>query len=327
MNNHVKLLVGKLIGFTCCIVILQVGMLHFIPALALSVHPYVTLLKQEIQNNPDILYFGDSVIGSYSTQDQDQRSIAAMLQERLPDYKIGAVHGPGLGMDMFLAFSRYVVHQRHAQIIIVPINMRSFSLDWEGPGWGFGKEKAYLRYYDNNEMFRLFFRALTVFKAFEPGPTAEYEYENRVVFSDSKPIGRVKDIRWNILGSLTRDRQKVLSYYYMYSLTPEHRFVKDMLELANLLQENHITVVFYLTPIDYKSGEANLGQKFTIRLRENTQLIKQLLISKNVPLLDLSQSLETDKFNWELQPNEHLNEYGRMFVADELAKYIQAHHS
>jgi len=120
----------------------------------------------------------------------------------------------------------------------------------------------------------------------------------------------------------TRDQ---LILRYMYRAPADHAKVIAAVHIARELRKAGVCAVIYFTPIDYQTGEQYLGERFTARIRENVQTFRDALRAEDVDLLDLSLVLDPSKFHWgSMYPNEHLNEQGRLFVAERLAEAVRA---
>jgi len=92
-------------------------------------------------------------------------------------------------------------------------------------------------------------------------------------------------------------------------------------QLADLLSKHHIPLLFYITPIDWISGEQFWPGEFRNRITHNSRFIETGLNSGKLKVLDLSQDLAPEFFFWrqaDLFPNEHLREKGRIWLAHRL---------
>ena len=114
----------------------------------------------------------------------------------------------------------------------------------------------------------------------------------------------------------------------MYALTPEHRKLKSMIQIIDILKNKKSQIIFYITPIDYQTGNYYLGEQFQQRVSQNIRLITSILNEKYIDVVDLSFDVNTDLFTWgkdpndHLYPNEHLREQGRQQIAEHLVKKI-----
>ena len=285
----------------------------------------LTVLEKAQKEKVDIVYFGDSSDTNYSNEDLDKRSISQMLKETLTNYSMVSISHPAYEADIFLEFCKYMVKQKYyPKVVIIPINMRSFSPSWDrNPGWQFEKEKTILE----NKLLFMFFKTIEAFdknnKRFNE--ITQSEFENTEVFSGEKAVGIVKDFEKHEFRHYSEENMKnSILYFYMFSLKNDHRKLKSLAEMAKILLENNIRPVFYITPIDYETGERYFPGEFSERLKNNVETIKSVLEENNFGVLDLSMDLKTNFFAWERYPNEHLNEKGRKYVTERIEEMIKS---
>lgn len=323
-----KPFLAKLGLFLTLLLGLQIGLRQLFPP---AIPEPILRLENHLQNQVDILYLGDSTVwhprGSQSTAD--------ILQELLPDYQIGEVSHAAYNLDLYLAVCQYIVRQDHQpDTIIMPINMRSFSPEWDlRPGYQFTQEKMILRY----GLFwsRTFLTAYETFSEFDSGITRA-AFLNTTVYSGTTPVGTVRDFE-NLAGRFLvdeeqqeemfvyyaeppaeEDLEETLVYYYMYDLSASHRKLDSLLKIVHLLRQHEIELLLYITPVNYQQGQRHHGEQFEAKFAANTEVIKKLLAEKRVELLDLSFGLEAYAFS----DTEHLRQPGKLFVARQLTPAI-----
>ena len=319
--------------------ILLLVLLQFLASIAFPVEIPSEILRLDgyLKDEIDVLYFGDSTlsypVGGVTT--------GRILQEMLPDYTVGEISHPAYGLDLYLRYVEYSVRGGHRpHTIIIPINMRSFSPEWDmRPSYQFEKEKRILTY--GLFLSRIFLRPLEVFGAFQPAISQDV-FQSTTVYNGDTPVGTVRDfedladedalerlrgdagfVYHDILPSEDDEEalQQALIYRYMYGLNKDHRKLQGMLEMAELCTENDTNVIFYITSVNYQRGERFLGSAFSERFSENAGLAKSLLAANstaNVTVLDLGFGLEAYAF----VDMEHLREIGKTYVAEQLAMAI-----
>ncbi|MFH1894656.1 MAG: hypothetical protein ABH813_02040 [Patescibacteria group bacterium] len=280
------------------------------------------ILEKAKKEGADIIYLGDSAVSHYSPKDLNKRAIPQMLQEILPEHSIVSVDNAAWKADIFLEVCKYIIKQKYyPKIIIIPINMRSFSPSWDKrPGYQFEEKKAILK----NKLSFMFFKTIEVFdKSDKFNEITQDEFDNTEVFNGEEAAGKVKDFESHEFRHYSEENMKnTILYYYMFSLKKENRLMQFLLETAKILRENNIKPVFYITPIDYETGSRYFPGEFSERLKSNTETIKSVFSENHFEVLDFSKDLETDFFAWEKYPNEHLNEKGRKYVAEKIAEII-----
>ncbi len=275
----------------------------------------ITQLNNYLSHQVDMIYFGDSTL----FLPPSPTPIPVLLQNKLPTDTIGALYHSAYHMDIYLSFCQYIVQSDyHPKLIIIPINLRSFSVSWDmKPGWQFETEKRIIGNY-HSLPFRMVSKPISIFDGFKPKITKDI-FLNTPVFSGKTQIGTNYDFE-NMPPDWSPEEYERNNFirYYMYSLDKNHRKVQSMIEIAKILKENDIDLLFYITPINYQAGEQLLGNEFNQRLIENTDVIKTALIEQGVETLDLTFRLESTFF----RVAEHLSEEGREIVAEEIAKQI-----
>lgn len=272
-------------------------------------------LKKYLKKPVDVLVFGDSSNWYTPGSDRDKRSISLMLRDLLPGSTVRSITHAAYHPEVYAALCKYIVRQKnHPRIIIIPINMRSFSPEWDKePHYRFEKEKIILE----GGLCLAFYQPLRVLK-YKFNTISRKEYLNTPVFNGNKEIGKIKQMH-------SIKNQFILKY--MYPLTPGHRKIKALVKTARLLSRHNMTAVFYFTPIDYRTGERHLPGQSTGRLKENITFIDSLLknTGHGCHLLDLSLDLKSRYFAWQKREsiNEHLNQQGRHYVAEKLAETLR----
>lgn len=281
-------------------------------------------LNNYLKAKTDIIYFGDSTIYTLGEGDKDERTTAGMVKDMTPCYSLGSITHAAYHMDLYLEFCRYITRQKNRPyFIIIPINMRSFSPEWDRrPQYQFEIEKIILRGGLLKQLVLAFYKPLCVFK-YNFSTISRKEFLNTPVFNGSQQMGMVRD--FNNKSYLTYSENNLknsIIYFYMYTLNREHRKVKSMVEAATILTQNNITAIFYITPIDHETGEKYFPGQFLKRLRHNTQLICSLLEAEGVEVLDLSIDLTSKYFRWVRYPNEYLRQTGRKYVAEKISHIL-----
>lgn len=300
-------------------IILIIGIQMLVPT-SKDIPNEIKLLDFFMKNHADIIYFGDSTINWAAQTDRSQNSMPDLLQQLLPQSRIAKITHASYQMDVYSAFAQYIVRKNyHPKVVIIPINLRSFSTEWDQqPLWQFEKEKLTLAMKDT--VWMKFYKPLAVFKFFEPR-ISRLQYEQTKVFDGARLIGRVSDFDNESYQYYSEQKMKnKLLFRYAYPLSSEHRKIQSLIKTATLFKEKGIQTIFYVTPVDVRTIAQYLGPQYANRIFENTALIKKVLADQGVDLLDLAGALETVDFSWmedgagPYYPNEHLKLRGRMIV-------------
>ena len=291
---------------------------------------FQTLLDEQV----DVIYMGDSTLwhptGSQTT--------AAMLQELLPNQTIGELSHAAYGMDIYASYITYLLRQEYRpKLIIIPINMRSFSPEWERrPGYQFTMEKRILNM--GIPLTRFLGRPLRLFGSYQTDITQD-EFLRSEINNSGTPVGQVADFEDSVglTASATQnteqfvyyqelaadpDYPRLLTYYFMNALQPDHRKVRAMVEIVRALQTAGVDVLFYFTPVNVELGDLYIGEDFRRQFTANVDVIKAQIaaegLTEGTQMLDFSYDLAAYFFS----DTEHLRQPGKLYIAEQLATHI-----
>lgn len=327
-----KPFLAKLAMLLLTLLILQILVGFLYP---MEIPPEIVKFRELLTNEVEILYFGDSTVW----HPRGSQTIPAMLQEYLTDRTVGEISHAAYNLDLYEYYVRGLVDATvesnyRPALVIIPINLHSFSPEWDRrPEYQFAEEKQVLDY--GITVARLFGRPWTIFGGYNSPITTE-EYLSTAVYSDTMVVGTVADFE-DVLGNSRLEEkenarfiyyqalpaegltEKMLIYYYMFPLTADHRKVQAMRNIVMLLQQAEIEVLFYITPVDTEVGDVYLGESFRRRFTANKEVILDALAEVGAPVIDLSYALEPFYFS----DTEHLHQEGKRYIAEQLVAQIE----
>lgn len=270
-----------------------------------------------------VFYFGDSVNWHSSPDDSNKTSISGFLDEELADLDVLAVDHKAFHMGVYSSYAEYVLSRKQTQVaaMIVPINLRSFSTHfYRNWSWQFNDLQRFLRH--DGFLYRLSFRPFKTFQAYTDSDITEETFMGMPVFDGETVVGKVHEYSGAKYHVQNDDnvRDKIV-FYYMQSLDRSHERVGQLRKMAALCKDRGQKVIFYITPVDYKTCDRMLEGRFSTQIEHNVGIIKRALSETGHDLLDLSFALEPSYFyygGFPLYPNEHLNENGRRWIASRI---------
>ncbi len=277
------------------------------------------------QQKKDVLFFGDSTAKAIEKKDSDRRGIAEMLSADIAPLSIQGIIHPAYQAEVYLEFiKRLKDFATPPKIIVITVNMRSFSPSWDmNPSWQFDELKILLRaagwkFY--------FYRWLKVLQ-FDFSTVSSRQLESSTVFDGAVRVGSFRDfmIREGRKKQVKKiNTRNTLLTAYMGYIRADQRQLVALKSIARLLPRSGITPIFYITPVDYQIGELFFPNRFRERLERNSAVIRRELAVPGAIVLDLTTALDTQAFAWRqvVYPNEHLAEAGRSFVAKQLCRQI-----
>lgn len=323
MKKNLRRFIADLISFGVFILILQSGIFYIFND---DVPSEILTFKKNLKSGIQIIYFGDSVSEFISTKDLNKRTIPQLIQQNLPGVRIGTVIQGGYNMNVFLNYSKLIAKSsKPPKIVIIPINFRTFSPIWyKNPPFLFTKEVLFLNF--DGLPVDIVYKPLVFFKIIDLLERQQLkEFNNSKIYNVDNVVGKLADFTKDDYGKSADEkmRNKII-VNYMFKLSQEHKLINSMQNLSQLLNTKNVKVVFYITPVDYKTAEQYWGSSFKNNLEENVKFLKKIAKENNADLLDLSQDLDTTNFGWQEETyiNEHLNEKGRIFVAEAVTNFI-----
>lgn len=279
---------------------------------------------------PEILYLGDSVVERISWTDKDKRTLERMVTGYL------------VGRNRLLCISHSAYHlkvyyyllqilkftRQKPELVILPINMRSFSPQWDlSPAWQFIEEINILKKYIEipGQKIPALKKTSDSFILSEAEKMKEVKYP----FTSLDRIGQFHDL---IMSNPSTESEKsyrkkqIYIFHYLHPLTPAHHKLLFLRRIMGLLRELNIGVLVYITPINYQGGERYVGDEFVKLVRANVGVLRDSIAAfiENgaVRLLDLGEALSSDYFFHADEATEHLNQQGRAKLAKTIANEI-----
>lgn len=281
---------------------------------------------------PDILYLGDSTVLRVANEDADKRTIGEMLagdikgKAHVLEISHGAYH-----MEIFFHILNTLNVTRHRpKLIILPINIRSFSPQWHmQPKWQFKEEISLLIRYYSGCGLKKYYRRLKNQNDHESIPV-------QFPLSDMRTIGEFEKLRLNKNNpNVSQDnrRKELFIYFYLFQIPNNHPRLLKIKDIINLTGNLQSKILFYITPINIQAAIRNVGEEFSHYFSNNIDTVKNFIIKQNGCFLndketanhnfksdsavcvDYSRSLGSDYFFHSESIDEHLKQKGREFIS------------
>jgi hypothetical protein len=290
--------------------------------------------------SPDVLFFGDSVLERISRFDKNVRTIDQMVAGCLGNQiSMGCISHTGYHIGVYYQFARLLQYlANRPKIIVFPINMRSFSPQWDmNPKHRctehIRKIEEYINKFGDNTDECLYGTDKEI---------SENDFLNSRVFYAGTSFQYVKEFE-NIIKTKPEHRDEIIFrrkhifiYHYMHKLEPTHHKLLLLRNFIRLLKYMQIAAVVYMTPVNFRAGLKYVGDDFVRVFGSNLQVVYDCLgctpqsASSNSVFIegrscvfgDYSQSLGPEYFFNEDDPTEHLNETGRAFLAKIISNMV-----
>lgn len=295
------------------------------------------LSQKPLSEGDDMVYLGESSNHSFCESDTDQRAISEMLDELLPEHKVGKLSKGACHAGIYYDILRNISGQSQVKTAIVTVNLRSFSSEWiySNLEVALRKEQVMMK-----KAPALYKRILLVFKAY-PHWTEE-EREKLVLSGLKKQKFNIPDFpyhnasEWDhaIGGSGTlhdgshpsTDTIALTCHHikhFAYELDDKNPRIQDLDKIAKLCQQRGWKLVFNILAENMDQINALAGPELTGLMERNVQYLVQRYKTQGVIVVNnLYEVRDADFFEHDF-PTEHYTQTGRMTIARHLAKALK----
>lgn len=277
----------------------------------------------------DILYLGDSVVERISWHDMDKRTLDRMVADGLSgEKKLLCIAQAAYHFRLYFHLLEVLRSMRNKPgLVILPVNMRCFSPQWDlNPAWQFEEEIQALGAYPQT-------KRIPAIRGNADALTYSETERNLALdlpFTELKCLGQfldiIKNIPTDLQGKFYR-RKQIYILHYLNMLQHNHRRLEYLGKTLDLLSELNIRALLYITPINYEGGTRHVGQGFMDIVRANAKVVQDYIYpwlgKDRVCFLNLQEYLISDHFFHADELTEHLNQTGRMMVAQALVNEIE----
>jgi len=279
-------------------------------------------LDQFRQVPTDVVTFGDSVLEHLDERDVDRRPLSTQILTGLRGCTTANLARSAYHPEIFEAVGRFVtaLPQTRPRLIVVPINLRSFSNTWIWhPMYRFEELQRLLLH--DSLVYTLAHRPLSAFRWYDGVAGTQDDYDRAPIYDGDRfigPQGPLAQIVFHGAGGASRDERLRTAFVMRYSarLQADHARVVAMRNLARTLRERRVPALFYLTPVDWQEAERLAGPDIVGHITSNARLLMSVLGDAGATVNDWTRVLPHEDFSWEELPNEHLKETGRRAVAE-----------
>lgn len=273
------------------------------------------------QVSTDVVTFGDSVLEHVDPRDVDRRPLSGQILAGMRGCTTANLAHSAYHPEIFEAVGRFVTRdpQTRPRLIIVPINLRSFSNTWIWhPMYRFEELQRLLLH--DSLVYNLAHRPLSAFRWYDGVEGSQQDYDQAPIYDGDLlvgPQGPLAQIAFHGAGGVSREERLRTAFVMRYSarLHADHPRVVALRHLAQILRDRHVPALFYLTPVDWQDAERLAGPAIGTHIDANAAMLAGLLRGTGARVKDWSRSMGHLDFSWDELPNEHLKETGRRKLA------------
>ena len=268
------------------------------------------------KTSPDVVFLGDSTAFMGDAADTDRRDTGGLLDAALPGVQVGAHLGPGYTLaDYALQTDFLVRHGLGPAVLVVPLNMRSFSPLWHDNPF-IQHEELHLFLTNDGYLFRSLYKPLATFGAFRCEMPPPETFLKQPIYDGSMKAGVAGDV-WPFDKQASAERARLLAVaHHMQPVAAQHDLLAAGKRLAAACRAGGLRLLVYVTPVDYVTGDEVLDGRLSKQLRENVDTAVLALRDQGIDVMDLSFAFGPELFRTGYYPaEEHLNERGRRRLA------------
>ena len=272
-----------------------------------------------------VLFFGDSVAERVAREDKDTRTLDRMTADFLKGHLTlrGITNSAYHSGVFYMLLQTLQLFVYKPSIAILPINMRSFSPQWDlNPEFQCSDDIKNIKNYITKHGGRL---KAPLYDTDRRTPL--YKFLNTAVEFPDTSFRHIRQFI-NIINSKPKNEKErtfrlkqIFTYHYLYPLTMSNRKLRLLKAALNYCQALNIKVAAYITPVNYRSGVKYAGRYFAQICNSNVKMIFRAFETKpnTIILRDYSTLFTPDFFFNEDNSTEHLNQRGRLMLSKEIA--------
>ena len=302
-----------------------------------------------------IIYLGDSVLNADHQNKELPSSLVNIFRNDIKEKVLeisAAAYTPFIYDKYVSVIKKY---SDDTKLIIIPINLRSFSSSWyRFPQYQFHQECAYLSIINlrlnmkciNEHIKNLIFserinvkteeflEEIITAKGFlrstkrrffeDLEQDCSYEIKENITYSCNNKEYLKQLVEYMQHGLNLKQALKVMRYNYHYAenINDTNTSFLNIKNLAKIFNEGNIKVLFYVTPLNLESIQRFSGNIVTNIINNNINLLKNNLRGNNIYFLNLSDLLEKNHFE-DACACEHVDIGGKTKIANNIINFIK----
>lgn len=261
-----------------------------------------------------------------SRADEDRRTLGRMVVDELHGrLQTVVLSYSSYSPILFLQLMRAIEVMRQKPLVIIfPVNLRSFSPQWDlQPYWQFEEEQDAIKAFIASPGSKI--KPVRNKNVNDVPPAMMETFKNTAVsypLSDFKKIGEfvgvIESEPGEDSGRIWRKKQ-IFIFHYMHPLRAGHRQLNALQEILSLVAKLNAEAFLYITPINVRAGERFVGAEFRQQIDSNVDVIEEAVFpylkSGRIRFSDWNALFDSQFFFDADLATEHLNETGRRELA------------
>jgi hypothetical protein len=287
----------------------------------------LTKFEQAV-DRADILYFSASPNAAIGIADRDQRTIAQMTDDLIPDLKLMAVDTGGIHAGVYKKLVQMIPEDSPVKTVVINMNYRSFGVDWIYSKLENAIQKQMVFYHNRPAVINRFLQGLNYYEA-----RTDHERERLIQdhwSNDLLPFAAPKNTvtswceveKW---GDWTHPKRQLADHYiknFAFVLNEENPRVKDFDEIVEIAFSKDIQLIFVVLPENIQEAEKLVDTDLKNLMIDNKNWLVNRYESAHVKVVDCFELVADSCFIERDFPSEHYTETGRFIIASAIANAI-----
>lgn len=295
-------------------------------------------ISQRAKDGVDIVYLGESSNHTCSQQDTDKRFICEMIDDLLPEHRVGNLAKDACHAGVYYDILRNIPRNSDVKMAIVTVNMRSFTAEWIYSDLEPALQKEQLMMKKAPALYR---RMLLAFKAY-PSWTEEERSElilkgfEQEMLTFPYPFPYRSAFEWdNAVGSActlfdgSRPSLDTIALachhikHFAANLDDNNPRIKDLDNIVRLCRKRGWQPVFNILAENVDQIDSLCGPDLLWLLEHNAQYIIDRYEPQGVLVVNNLNDVRDCDFRDRDFPTEHYTQTGRLAIAKNVSESIR----
>lgn len=295
-------------------------------------------ISQRAKDGVDIVYLGESSNHTCSQQDTDKRFICEMIDDLLPEHRVGNLVKEACHAGVFYDIMRNIPRKNEVKTAIVTVNMRSFTTEWIYSDLEPALRKEQLMMKKAPALYR---RMLLAFKAYPSWTEEERAELLQKGFEQEKltfpyPFPYRSAVEWDnavgcsyVLFDGSRPSFDTIALachhikHFAVNLDDNNPRIKDLDNIVKLCQKRGWQPVFNILAENVDQIDSLCGPDLLFLLNQNVQYVIDRYEAMGVITVNNLTAARDASFIDRDFPTEHYDQTGRLAIAENVAATLK----
>ncbi|MCB9230730.1 MAG: hypothetical protein H6581_03665 [Bacteroidia bacterium] len=291
-----------------------------------------------VEDSSDALYFGESSNFHVPEGDTVKHRISHLLDDLLPEIRLGTVDNAGLHAGTYLAVIKNIKPESKIKLLIITLNLRSFTATWR-----YSLSENYLA--KTEEMIAprppLFNRFMVSLKNYDYRPDEERKKQYKQAWATdtfnipgfhyhtvAKWDSAMAWKEWIGKNPNLREEDIPLASHYIKNFafsidTSTNERIADFDEIMEISRKRGYKVVLNLLDENMEEGRKLVGDELIYLMERNRRLLVDRYEKKGALVVDNMYSMPDSCFVDRHWPTEHYDLTGKTLIARKIAKTLR----